>query len=98
MKVRNHKKEYNTRKKRTMERRAKARKAAVSHFKAASDALWAVITGYRQSHELWADDVERANKCIRMAFKKDDEVFEIANVLLRNYNALEKKGAKRGEV
>ena len=98
MKVRNHKKEYSTRKKRTMERRAKARKAAVSHFKVASDALWAVITGYRQSHELWADDVERANECLRMAFKKDDEVFEIANTLLRKYRALEKKGVQRGEV
>ena len=96
MRVRDHKKEY--RRKKQLEMGRQAGKAPVSHFKIASDALWAVITGYRQSHDLWTDDVDRANECIRMAFKKDDKVFEIANVLLRKYNALERKGTKRGEV
>ena len=81
-----------------MTKRDHKKEEAISHFKAASAALTAVLTGYRQSVDEWTDDVERANECIRMAFKKDDEVFEIANVLLRKYNALERKGTKRGEV
>ena len=43
------------------------KKEARSHFKAASAALSAVLTGYRQSIDEWTDDVERANECIRMA-------------------------------
>ena len=70
------------------------KKEARSHLKAASAALSAVLTGYRQSVDEWTDDVERANECIRMALKKDDEVFEISRVLTKKYDFLSKKRAE----
>jgi len=39
------------------------------------------------------DDVERANECIRMSFKKNDEVFEAAKNLIDKYDFLNKKRA-----
>ena len=77
-----------------IERQVGIKEEPRSHFKAASAALTAVLTGYRQSVDEWTDDVERANECIRMAFKKDDEMFEVAGALERKYTALGKKRAE----
>jgi len=65
-----------------MERQAKAEKVAIGHFQAASDALWAVMTGYRRNDDEWSYDIERANRCLRMAFEKDDRVFEVSRALI----------------
>jgi len=86
MKKRDYRAEYRRKK----ELRKQAKIEATKHFKIAKDALWAVITGYRQSHQLWADDVQRANECIKMAFRKDDRVFEEANILLRKYKSFDR--------
>jgi hypothetical protein len=53
----------------------------------------AVSTGYRQSHAMWSDDMEKAQTCIRMAFDKNDEVFHLAKVLIRKYKSL-REGVK----
>ena len=88
MKKRDYKAEYRRRKFRKLERKAKARENSVSHFKIASEAMKAVSTGYRQSHAMWSDDMEKAQTCIRMAFDKNDEVFHLAKVLIRKYKSL----------
>jgi len=82
MNDRNHQSEYARRKYQKLERKAKAKKEAVKHFQAALDALWAVMTGYRKNDDDWSYDIERANKCLRMAFKKDDEVFKLSRALI----------------
>ena len=82
MRVRDYKKEYRLSKQLEMERKAKAGKVATGHFQAASDALWAVMTGYRRNDDEWSYDIERVYKCLRMAFKKDDEVFELSRALI----------------
>jgi len=78
-------------KRRTFKEQRKLNKESVRHFMVASKALKAVLTGHRMSHDKWASDVELANECMQMAFLKDDKVFEVANNLLRKYNALRKK-------
>ena len=77
-----------------IQRQAKVKEETRSHFKAASAALDAVLTGYRQSVDEWTDDVERASECMRMALKKNDEVFEISKVLTKKYYFLSKKRAE----
>ena len=77
-----------------IERQAGIKEETRSHFKVASAALNAVLTGYRQSIDEWTDDVERANECIRMALKKNDEVFETSRVLTKKYDFLSKKRAE----
>ena len=72
-------------------RKTKIKLQQPRHFKAASEALTAVLSGYRQSESTWMDDVEKANECIRMSFKKNDEVFEIAKDLLEKYQFLSNK-------
>ena len=94
MRVRDHKKEYSRRKQLMIERQVGIKEEPRSHFKAASAALTAVLTGYRQSVDEWTDDVERANECMRMALKKNDEVFEISKVLTKKYYFLSKKRAE----
>jgi len=74
-------------------RKTKTKVKQSRHFKVASESLIAVLTGYRQSEITWMDDVERANECIRMSFKKNDEVFEAAKNLIDKYDFLNKKRA-----
>jgi len=81
-------------KRRTAREQRKLNKESLRHFEVATKALKAVLTGHRMSHDQWAGDVEQANRCIKMAFSKNDEVFTVANNLLRKYNALRKKGSK----
>ena len=90
MKKRDYRAEYRRKK----ERRKQAQKEARKHFKIASEAMKAVSTGYRQSHAMWSDDMDKAQRCIKMAFDKNDEVFELARVLIRKYKSLEGKGVK----
>ena len=74
-----------------IERQVGIKEETISHFKAASAALTAVLTGYRQSEATWMDDVERANECIRMSFEKNDDVFEESEILINKYEFLNKK-------
>ena len=72
-------------------RKTKTKVKQPRHFKIASEALTAVLSGYRQSESSWMDDVERANECIRMSFKKNDDLFETAKYLIDKYDFLSKK-------
>ena len=80
------KRDYKTEYRRQKELKEEAREEARKHFRAASKALKAVLTGYRLSHDRWAEDVERANSCIKMAFDKDDAVFELSKFLIKKYD------------
>ena len=66
MKKRDYRAEYRRKK----ERRKQAQKEARKHFKIASEAMKAVSTGYRQSHAMWSDDLDKAQRCIKMVFDK----------------------------
>ena len=90
MKKRDYRAEYRRKK----ELRKQAQEESRKHFKIASEAMKAVSTGYRQSHAMWSDDMDKAQRCIKMAFDKNDEVFELARVLIRKYKSLERKGVK----
>jgi len=68
-----------------------ATKELKQHIHAATEALNAVLTGYRLSHDRWTEDVERANNCITMAFNKDDDVFELSKFLIRKYDKKDKE-------
>ena len=81
-------------KRRTARERRKINKESMRHFRAATEALQAVLTGYRLSHDQWVSDIEQANRCIQMSFEKNDKVFDISKVLLRKYKFLAKKGSK----
>ena len=85
-------------KRRTVREQRKLNKESLRHFKAATEALQAVLTGYRLSHDQWVSDIEQANRCIRMSFEKNDKVFDISKVLLRKYKFLanfkKQKGGK----
>tara|TARA_Y100000310_G_scaffold277930_1_gene296057 strand:- start:103 stop:351 length:249 start_codon:yes stop_codon:yes gene_type:complete len=72
-------------------RKTKTKVEQPRHFKVASEALRAVLSGYRQSEATWMDDVERANECIRMSFEKNDDVFEESEILINKYEFLNKK-------
>ena len=82
MKKRDYRAEYRRKK----ELRKQAQEEATKHFRVASKALKAVLTGHRMSHDKWIEDVERANRCITMAFIKDDEVFRLSKALVRKYS------------
>ena len=82
MKKRDYRAEYRRKK----ELKKQAQEEGRKHFRAASKALKAVLTGHRMSHDRWAEDVERANRCITMAFNKDNEVFELSKALVRKYS------------
>ena len=90
MKKRDYRAEYRRKK----QLRKQAQEESRKHFKIASEAMKAVSTGYRQSHAMWSDDMDKAQRCIKMAFDKNDEVFELARVLIRKYKSLERKGVK----
>lgn len=81
-------------KRKTIREQRKINKESMRHFRAATEALQAVLTGYRLSHDQWTNDVEQANRCIQMSFEKNDDVFDISKVLLRKYKFLAKKGSK----
>ena len=68
-------------------------KESKQHLRAATETLTAVLTGYRQSEQNWIDDIEEAHRCLRMAFEKNDEVFEILESLNITYNYLGKQRA-----
>ena len=72
-------------------RKIKTKVTQPRHLKVASEALTAVLSGYRQSEATWIDDVEKANETIRMSFKKNDDVFEAAKNLIDKYEFLNKK-------
>ena len=86
-------------KRKTVKEKRKINKGSLRHFEAATEALQAVLTGYRLSHDQWVSDIEQANRCIQMSFEKNDKVFDISKVLLRKYQSLAnfkklKKGSK----
>ena len=83
------KRDYGAEYRRRKELKKQAKEEAIMHVRAASEALQAVLTGHRVSHDQWTNDVERANKCITMAFNKDDEVFELSKFLVRKYESCE---------
>jgi|TARA_R110000744_G_scaffold272648_1_gene385546 hypothetical protein len=63
----------------------KTTKEPSKHLQAATEALEAVLTGYRLSHDQWTGDIDKANVCLNMAFNKNDKVFDLSKFLLRRY-------------
>jgi len=85
---RDHKAEYQRRKElkelRKQQERKKHKETA-KYLNAAITAHRTVITGGRMNHDEWLYDLDRANNCIKMAFEKNDDLFDIAKALTRKY-------------
>ncbi len=88
MKKRNYKAEYQRQKELKefrWQREKRSHQETAKYLNAAIKAHRTVITGGRMNHDEWLYDLDRANDCITMAFQKNDELFDIANALIRKY-------------